>query len=113
MPDAQGSILPEGDDASSRFMGEGRGVSGGVWDHGTYEEDGPVTWEALTFPRETRQRGEPDPSPTRHAFADARMADQEQASASRSALGKGNRSSAPTGVRESEGCIRVGTSGNG
>jgi len=23
---------------------------GGVFDFGTYEEDGPVSWEALTFP---------------------------------------------------------------
>jgi hypothetical protein len=36
-----------------------------VFDHGTYEEDGPVTWEALASPRHTpawRRAG--DPSPT-------------------------------------------------
>jgi len=26
-------------------------VSGGVFDHSTHEEDGPVTWEALASPR--------------------------------------------------------------
>ncbi len=33
--------------------------SGGVLHHGTYEEDSPVTWEALAFPRENRCYGEP------------------------------------------------------
>ena len=32
--------------------GEGRSAPGGVFDHGTYEEDGPGTWEALVSPRE-------------------------------------------------------------
>jgi len=30
-----------------------------VWHHGTYEEDGPVTWEVLASPREIRSYGEP------------------------------------------------------
>jgi len=30
--------------------GRGGPVSGGVFDHGAYEEDGPVTWEALISP---------------------------------------------------------------
>jgi hypothetical protein len=47
IPDAQGSVLPEGDDDLSASMGEERIVSGGVYDHGTQEEDGPGTWEAL------------------------------------------------------------------
>ncbi len=33
--------------------------SGGVLHHGTYEEDSPVTWEALASPREIRCTGEP------------------------------------------------------
>ena len=37
---------------------EGFGI-GGVLDHGTYEEDGPVTWEILASPREIRFYGEP------------------------------------------------------
>ncbi len=35
----------------SFFLGEEGVVSGGVFDHGTHEEDGPVTWEALASPR--------------------------------------------------------------
>src|SRR6266436_7259336 len=34
-----------------RQMGEERHVSGGVFDQGTHEEDGPGTWEALASPR--------------------------------------------------------------
>ena len=33
-------------------MGEEGTVSGGVFDHGTHEEDGPGTWEALVAPWE-------------------------------------------------------------
>ena len=33
------------------LLGKEGGVSGGVFDNGTYEEDGPVTWEALASPR--------------------------------------------------------------
>jgi hypothetical protein len=51
IPDAEGSQAPEGDDVLSMWMGEGRIVSGGVFDHGTQEEDGPVTREALVSPR--------------------------------------------------------------
>jgi hypothetical protein len=40
-------------------MGEERVAAGGVLHHGTYEEDGPVTWEALVSPREFRCYGEP------------------------------------------------------
>jgi hypothetical protein len=35
----------------SFFWGEEGMVSGGVCDHGTHDEDGPVTWEALAAPR--------------------------------------------------------------
>jgi hypothetical protein len=34
-------------------IGQGGGISGGVFDQGTHEEDGPVTWEALASPRQT------------------------------------------------------------
>ena len=50
-PDAQGAVLPEGSNDLSVNLGKEGGVSGGVFDHGTYEEDGPVTWEALASPR--------------------------------------------------------------
>ena len=64
-PDAQGAELPEGHNSLSVQVGEERPVSGGVFDHGTYEEDGPGTWEALASPRlipVLRRAG--DPSPT-------------------------------------------------
>ena len=32
--------------------GQGGGISGGVFDQGTHEEDGLVTWEALASPRQ-------------------------------------------------------------
>jgi hypothetical protein len=37
----------EGNNGPLRRLGEERVVSGGVFGHSTYEEDGPVTWEAL------------------------------------------------------------------
>src|SRR6266568_5975240 len=50
-PDAQGAELLEGyNDLSVRWARRGY-VSGGVFDHGTHEEDGPGTWEALASPR--------------------------------------------------------------
>ena len=65
-PDAEGPVLPEGNNNPLReFLGEEGVVSGGVFDHGTHEEDGPVTWEALASPRRIpvlRRAG--DPSPT-------------------------------------------------
>jgi hypothetical protein len=66
-PEAEGPVLPEGHNTPLHTcrLGEERGVSGGVFDHGTHEEDGPVTWEALTSPRHIpvlRRAG--DPSPT-------------------------------------------------
>jgi len=72
IPDAQGSVLPEGDDDLSVVMGEEGIVSGGVFDHGTQEEDGPGTWEALASPRQQSvMRRADDPSPTHGAFAGA------------------------------------------
>jgi hypothetical protein len=49
-------------------------VSGGVFDHSTYEEDGPVTWEALASPRRIpamRRAGEG--SPTHDTYAGTRV----------------------------------------
>ncbi len=42
--------------------GDGDGTVGEVDGHGTYEEDGPVTWEALMFPRDNSAHGEPSPN---------------------------------------------------
>ena len=51
-PEAQGPVFPEGNNHPLQaVLGEEGVVSGGVFDHGTYEEDGPVTWEALASPR--------------------------------------------------------------
>ena len=75
---------------------EERIVSGGVFDHGTYEEDGPGTWEVLAFPRPIpAQRRAGDPSPTHDTLASARVVGPrgtEEAPAVREAVGKGNRS---------------------
>jgi hypothetical protein len=38
----------EGHHAPLRQMGAERNVSGGVVDQSTHEEEGPVTWEALS-----------------------------------------------------------------
>ena len=68
-------------------MGEEGIVSGGVFDHGAHEEDGPGTWEALAFPRHIpvgRRAG--DPSPTHDTLTGARVvgpSGTEQAPASR------------------------------
>jgi len=43
--------LPEGS-SDLTAMGEGKLAPGGVFGHGTQEEDNPGTWEALVFPRE-------------------------------------------------------------
>ena len=46
-------------------MGEGSDAPGGVFDHGTPEEDGPVTWEALIFPANSaaiRSAGQSSPT---------------------------------------------------
>ena len=87
-PDAQGPVLPEGNNNPLReLLGEEGMVSGGVFDHGTYEEDGPVTWEALASPRPIPvSRSTGDPSPTHDMLAGARVVGpmgREEAPASR------------------------------
>ncbi len=94
-------------------MGEEPTVPGGVLDHGTQEEDGPETWEALAFPRMTRVDGETgDPSPTPSTYADHAPAVKKSVR-----IGVGRRQGEPEPwpmeARESEGCIRAKTSGNG
>ena len=61
--------------------GRGDVSPGGVNDRGTFEEDGPVTWEAPVCPRPQAGFAEaPDQMPpTRQAFADARRAGTQQA----------------------------------
>jgi len=52
IPGAQDVVLSEGDGGlpDRCNAGEGRLAPGGVLDHGTHEEDGPGTWEALIAP---------------------------------------------------------------
>src|SRR4029450_10613764 len=96
-------------------MGEERHVSGGVFDHGTHEEDGPGTWEALASPRPipvSRRAGEL--SPTHDAFPGARVVGH---SAQNKRLHRGKPPARGTGAaadggRESEGCRGAVTSGN-
>jgi len=54
VPGAQGVEMPEGKSGLRERCnaGEGRLAPGGVFDHGTHEEDGPGTWEALVAPWE-------------------------------------------------------------
>ena len=86
-PDAQGAELLEGsNDLSVRWARRGY-VSGGVFDHGTHEEDGPVTWEALASPRHIpvlRRAGDPSPTHgTLRAHVSSALRGTEQAPASR------------------------------
>ena len=97
------------------FLGEEGRVSGGVFDHGTHEEDGPGTWEALASPRPIpalRRAGEW--SPTHDAFAGARVVGHLAQNKRRHrgkprARGTG---AVADGGRASEGCIRAVTPGN-
>jgi len=60
LPSAKSVALLEGD-IGITVEGRGDDGLGGVFDHGTHEEDGPGTWEALVSPREepaTRRAGE-------------------------------------------------------
>jgi hypothetical protein len=58
IPDAQGVRTPEGN-SDAIVKGQEGVASGGVFDHGTQEEDGPGTWEALVSPQGDRRLGEP------------------------------------------------------
>ena len=95
-PDAQGAVFPEGPNDLSVHVGQERPVSGGVFDSGTPEEDGPGTWEALACPRHLPVgRSAGDPSPTHDTVTGARVVGHsgtEQAPASREVADKGTRS---------------------
>ena len=86
----------EGNNDSQRERGESGVVSGGVFDHGTHEEDGPVAWEALASPRPIpvfRRAGEWSPTHgTLRAPASSALWGTAQAPASREATDEGNRS---------------------
>jgi hypothetical protein len=57
-PDAERAGIRAGNNGPMRELGEEGAVSGGVCDHSTHEEDGPVTWEALASPRCNSGRAE-------------------------------------------------------
>jgi hypothetical protein len=51
IPGVQGMHQPE-DHGAVSAIGQGSDAPGGVFDDGTGEEDGPVTWETLVSPQE-------------------------------------------------------------
>ena len=57
MPCAEDVGEPEGNSARDDMARSER--SGGVEDDGTFEEDGPGTWEACVSPRSPRRNREP------------------------------------------------------
>ena len=52
VPSAETDVCVEGGSAGASSWADGRGALGGVLDCGTIEEDGPVTWETLSSPRD-------------------------------------------------------------
>ncbi len=94
-------------------MGEGRLAPGGVLDHGTQEEDGPGTWEALVLLDSFRSHGESgDPFSDALAHADRASSDKEKRPHRGRPLAR-ETGAAADGARESEGCKVASTSGNG
>jgi hypothetical protein len=97
-PDAEGPVVPEGTHPPWHpgLLGEEGGVSGGVVDHGTDAEDGPVPWEALASPRPIpveRRAGAPSPTHgTWRAHVSSARRGTDQAPASREAIGQGHQS---------------------
>ncbi len=79
IPGAQGVWQPESNIVRVA-IGQESVRPGGIYDHGTQEEDDPVTWETLIHPG-----GKPETwrirhfkTPTRCAYAVTRVADQEK-----------------------------------
>ena len=99
------------------FWGKEGVVSGGVFDHSTYEEDGLVTWEALASPRRHhRFCGEPMTRLRRTTRLRAHVSSAIWHRTSARHEGghrQGEPEPWPTEARESESCIRAMTSGNG
>ncbi len=94
-------------------MGEERCAPGGVLDHGTQEEDGPGTWEALAFLDSFRSHGESgDPFSDAVAQADRAHGGEEKSPHRGRPLARAT-GAAADGARESEGCKVAVTSGNG
>ena len=90
--------------------------SGGVLHHGTYEEDGPVTWEALSLLgryRSVRRAGYPSPKLAR-LQAHVPVAETFGRTSACPEVGRwrGEPEPRPKEARESEGRIGALTSGN-
>jgi hypothetical protein len=113
VPDAQGSIGPEGDSCVDRH---GKSDAHPAWclARGACDKDGPATWENLVSPRRNPvPRGAGDPSPKRRALACARN-DARRSSARVRGRPKARGTVAEVNGNEaSEDCIRAMTSGNG
>jgi hypothetical protein len=87
---------------------------GGVFVFGTYEEDGPVTWEALTFPSDETANGEPYLNLRRSCVLRVHVESGQEEDTSREVGRKqGEPEPRPTDVRESEGRIGAVKMGNG
>ena len=112
---AQGLVGPEGSRVVADKRAQGDDAAGEVVDHGTYEEDGPVTWETLTFPRDTAVKGFPHPkNPESPSALKVRTeARKEKDTFHEVGQRQGEPEPRPKGVRESEGRIRAETVGNG
>ena len=94
-------------------MGEERSAPGGVMDHGTQEEDGPGTWEALAFLDSFRSHGESgDPLSDACVLADRAHGGEEKSPYRGRPLAR-ETGAVADGARESEGCKVAVTSGNG
>jgi hypothetical protein len=78
LPVVHGVNKPE-DRITVVVTGQDDSDTGGVAEHGTSADDGPVTWEALISPREEcRQRGPDDKSPTRPRHGCTRCSDKNK-----------------------------------
>ena len=82
-------------------------------DHGTQEEDGPGTWEALAFLDSFRSHGESgDPLSDACVLADRAHGGEEKSPYRGRPLAR-ETGAVADGARESEGCKVAVTSGNG
>jgi hypothetical protein len=108
IPGAEGIEEPEGFRGRSA-TGQGAAAPGGVFDHGTPEEDGPGTWEALVSPRmDPGSRRPGDQPPTRRVErvpARPAASGTEPGIRTEAAADKGRPEWRPMGTGESEGRV--------
>jgi hypothetical protein len=103
-----------GKECSSEPRANGGGAPGGVPDHGTYEEDGPVTREALSIPLGRDRHGEPvnklQTGARQHEHA--RPGSKKRSSCAGVGRRQGEPEPRPKDARESVGLIGAMTVGN-